>query len=109
MRQRALCAPRSRALMPERAVGDDGAVWARGSAVAADSVEPERRHWIEHFRAALLRKFIVPEEHVSLKLVVRALRLCNYSADSRLGQGAAETAGMFTNGMIRDRASATFI
>jgi hypothetical protein len=74
-----------------------------GGQVAADSVEAERRHWIELFRAALLRKFIVPEEHVSLKLVVRALRLCNYSANSRLAQGAAETAGMFTNGMIRDR------
>ena len=44
-----------------------------------------------------------PDEHVSLKLVVRALRLCNYSADSRLAEGAAEAAGMFTNGMIRDR------
>jgi hypothetical protein len=74
-----------------------------GAQVQADSVEAERRHWVELFRAALLRKFIVPEEHVSLKLVVRALRLCNYSADSRIGEGAAETAGMFTNGMIRDR------
>ena len=58
-----------------------------GGQVAADSVEAERRHWVELFRAALLRKFIVPEEHVSLKLVVRALRLCNYSADSRLSRG----------------------
>jgi hypothetical protein len=74
-----------------------------GGQVAAGTVEAERRHWVELFRAALLRKFIVPEEHVSLKLVVRALRLCNYSGDPRLAEGAAEAAGMFTNGMIRDR------
>ena len=74
-----------------------------GRQVAVDSLEAERRHWVELFRAALLRKFIVPEEHVSLKLVVRALRLCNYSADARIADGAAEAAGLFTNGMIRDR------
>jgi hypothetical protein len=74
-----------------------------GEQAAVDSVEAERRHWIELFRAALLRKFIVPDEHVSLKLVVRALRLCNYSADSRIAEGAAEAATLFTNGMIRDR------
>ncbi len=74
-----------------------------GGQVAVDSVEAERRHWVELFRAALLRKFIVPEEHVSLKLVVRALRLCNYSADARITEGTAEAASLFTNGMIRDR------
>jgi hypothetical protein len=74
-----------------------------GGQVAVDSVEAERRHWVELFRAALLRKFIVPDEHVSLKLVVRALRLCNYSADPRIAEGAAEAASLFTNGMIRDR------
>jgi hypothetical protein len=74
-----------------------------GGQAAVDSLEAERRHWVELFRAALLRKFIVPEEHVSLKLVVRALRLCNYSADARIADGAAEAAGLFTNGMIRDR------
>ncbi len=74
-----------------------------GEQAAVDAVEAERRHWVELFRAALLRKFIVPEEHVSLKLVVRALRLCNYSADSRIAEGAAEAASLFTNGMIRDR------
>lgn len=74
-----------------------------GGQVAVDSAEAERRHWVELFRAALLRKFIVPEEHVSLKLVVRALRLCNYSADARITEGTAEAAGLFTNGMIRDR------
>lgn len=74
-----------------------------GQQAAVDSVGAERGHWVELFRAALLRKFIVPEEHVSLKLVVRALRLCNYSADSRIAEGAAEAASLFTNGMIRDR------
>lgn len=74
-----------------------------GGQVAVDSVEAERWHWVELFRAALLRKFIVPDEHVSLKLVVRALRLCNYSADPRIAEGAAEAASLFTNGMIRDR------
>ncbi|MDF9750730.1 hypothetical protein [Arthrobacter sp. ES3-54] len=74
-----------------------------GGQVAVDSVEAERRHWVELFRAALLRKFIVPEEHVSLKLIVRALRLCNYSADARITEGTAEAASLFTNGMIRDR------
>lgn len=74
-----------------------------GGPDAVESVEAERRHWVELFRAALLRKFIVPEEHVSLKLVVRALRLCNYSADARITEGTAEAAGLFTNGMFRDR------
>ncbi|MFE4230498.1 hypothetical protein ACFRJ8_21700 [Arthrobacter sp. NPDC056886] len=74
-----------------------------GGQAAAGSVEAERRHWVELFRAALLRKFIVPEEHVSLKLVVRALRLCNYSSDARITEGTAEAASLFTNGMIRDR------
>jgi hypothetical protein len=74
-----------------------------GGPVAAGSVEAERRHWLELFRAAQLRKFIVPDEHVSLKLVVRALRLCNYSADSRIAEGAADAARLFTNEMIRDR------
>lgn len=70
---------------------------------AADSAEAERRHWLELFRAALLRKFVVPDEHVSLKLVVRALRMCNYSADSRITEGTAEAGRLFTNEMIRDR------
>ena len=48
-----------------------------GGPVPGNSVEGERRRWVELFRAVLLRKFIVPDEHVSLKLVVRALRLCN--------------------------------
>ena len=74
-----------------------------GDPVPANSVEGERRHWVELFRAVLLRKFIVPDEHVSLKLVVRALRLCNYSADPRLTEGAEEAAALFTDGMIRGR------
>ncbi len=59
-----------------------------GGPVPPDSLEGERRQWVELFRAALLRKFIVRDEHVSLKLVVRALRLCNYAADrsSRTGR-----------------------
>jgi hypothetical protein len=71
-----------------------------------DSVDPaagERTHWIELFRAVLLRKFIVPDEHVSLKLVVRALRLCNYAADARITEGADQAATLFTDGMIRGR------
>ncbi|RKR19736.1 hypothetical protein [Arthrobacter oryzae] len=71
--------------------------------VPVDSVEAERRHWIELFRAVLLRKFIVPDEHVSLKLVVRALRMCNYSADPRLAEGTEAAAALFTNEMIRGR------
>ena len=74
-----------------------------GGPVPMDPVEGERRHWVELFRAALLRKFIVPDEHVSLKLVVRALRLCNYSADPRLTEGTKEAATLFTNEMIRGR------
>jgi hypothetical protein len=74
-----------------------------GEPVPANSVEGERRHWVELFRAVLLRKFIVPDEHVSLKLVVRALRLCNYSADPRLTEGTEEAAALFTGDMIRGR------
>ena len=73
-----------------------------GVPVPVHSAEGERRHWIELFRAVLLRKFIVPDEHVSLKLVVRALRLCNHSADPRLAEGTDEAAGLFTTEMIRD-------
>ena len=60
-----------------------------GGQVAVDSVEAERRHWVELFRAALLRKFIVPEEHVSLKLVVQGpapVQLLGGPPDSR-GRG----------------------
>jgi hypothetical protein len=67
------------------------------------SLDPERRHWVELFRAALLRKFIVRDEHVSLKLVVRALRACNYTADSRLAAGADEVAALFTAEMLQGR------
>src|SRR6478736_209374 len=74
-----------------------------GEPVPANSIEGERRHWVELFRAVLLRKFIVPDEHVSLKLVVRALRLCNYSADPRLAEGTEAAAALFTNEMIRGR------
>lgn len=74
-----------------------------GRQIPADSIERERRHWLELFRAALLRKFIVRDEHVSLKLVVRALRLCNYSADPGLAAGADAVAGLFTAEMVQDR------
>lgn len=74
-----------------------------GGPVPAGSIEGERRHWVELFRAALLRKFIVPGEHVSLKLVVRALRRCNASSDGTLAQGADEVAHMFTAEMTQDR------
>ena len=74
-----------------------------GEPVPGYSVEGERRRWVELFRAVLLRKFIVPDEHVSLKLVVRALRLCNYSADPQLTEGTEEAAALFTNDMIRGR------
>ncbi|MGO4228095.1 hypothetical protein AB4Y72_04405 [Arthrobacter sp. YAF34] len=74
-----------------------------GEPVPGNSVEGERRRWVGLFRAVLLRKFIVPDEHVSLKLVVRALRLCNYSADPRLTEGTEEAAALFTNDMIRGR------
>jgi hypothetical protein len=78
-----------------------------GKPVPPDSVEGERRHWLELFRAALLRKFIVRDEHVSLKLVVRALRLCNYSANPQLAAGADAVAGLFTDEMVQDRRAGT--
>ncbi len=68
-----------------------------------DSPEGERRQWVELFRAALLRKFIVRDEHVSLKLVVRALRLCNHAADRRLAEGTEAVAGLFTAEMVQGR------
>lgn len=74
-----------------------------GEPFPGNTVEGERRRWVELFRAVLLRKFIVPDEHVSLKLVVRALHLCNYSANPRLTEGTEETAALFTNDMIRGR------
>lgn len=70
---------------------------------SAAGTEGERRRWIELFRAALLRKFIVRDEHVSLKLVVRALRLCNYSADPHLAVGADHVVGLFTAEMVQGR------
>ncbi|MDR7081581.1 hypothetical protein J2X01_000858 [Arthrobacter ginsengisoli] len=76
---------------------------ADGGPVPAGSVDGERRHWLELFRAALLRKFIVRDEHVSLKLVVRALRACNHAADRRLAEGADEIAGLFTAEMVQGR------
>jgi hypothetical protein len=78
-----------------------------GAPDAAGSVEAERRHWLELFRAALLRKFIVRDEHVSLKLVVRALRLCNYTADPAVAAGAHAVAGLFTAEMVPDRVAGT--
>ncbi|MET1065501.1 MAG: hypothetical protein ABWX85_11100 [Arthrobacter sp.] len=74
---------------------------------SAEPLEAERRHWLELFRAALLRKFIVRDEHVSLKLVVRALRLCNYTADPRLTDGAEEVAALFTAEMLQGRQHGT--
>ncbi|WP_426976876.1 hypothetical protein ACQCSU_19245 [Pseudarthrobacter sp. O4] len=74
-----------------------------GGPVALNSVEGERRHWVELFRAALLRKFIVRDEHVSLKLVVRALRLCNYTGDRKVVEGAEQVASLFTDEMVGDR------
>lgn len=71
--------------------------------VPPDSPEGERRQWVELFRAALLRKFIVRDEHVSLKLVVRALRLCNHTADRKLADGADAVAGLFTAEMVQGR------
>ncbi len=70
---------------------------------AVHSIEGERRHWIELFRAAMLRKFIVRDEHVSLKLVVRALRLCNYSADPRIADGTQQVVELFTEEMVQGR------
>ena len=74
-----------------------------GGPVLPGSVEGERRQWVELFRAALLRKFIVRDEHVSLKLVVRALRLCNYAADPELALGADAVAALFTAEMVQGR------
>ena len=74
-----------------------------GGPVPPDSLAGERRHWVELFRAALLRKFIVRDEHVSLKLVVRALRLANHTADRKLAEGAEEVANLFTAEMIQGR------
>lgn len=74
-----------------------------GGPAPAGSREGERRQWVELFRAALLRKFIVRDEHVSLKLVVRALRLCNYTADRDLAAGADEVAALFTAEMVQGR------
>ena len=71
--------------------------------VPGDSPEAERRQWVELFRAALLRKFIVRDEHVSLKLVVRALRLCNYAEDRRLAEGTEAVAELFTAEMVQGR------
>ena len=67
-----------------------------GGPEPAGSAEAQRRLWVELFRAALLRKFIVRDEHVSLKLVVRALQRCNYAADTTLRDGAREVAALFT-------------
>ena len=74
-----------------------------GGPVPAGSIEGERRQWVELFRAALLRKFIVRDEHVSLKLVVRALRLCNYAADGGLAAGADAVTALFTAEMVQGR------
>lgn len=70
------------------------------------SIEGERRRWLELFRAALLRKFVVRDEHVSLKLVLRALRRCNYSQDTRVAEGAEAVAGLFTAELVHDRQAA---
>jgi hypothetical protein len=74
-----------------------------GGPAPAGSPEAERRQWVELFRAALLRKFIVRDEHVSLKLVVRALRLCNYTEDRRLAEGTEAVAELFTAEMVQGR------
>ena len=74
-----------------------------GPPVPADTLEAERRQWVELFRAALLRKFIVRDEHVSLKLVVRALRLCNHAADGGLAAGADAVTALFTAEMVQGR------
>lgn len=73
-----------------------------GPPVPRHSLEGERRHWLELFRAALLRKFMVRDEHVSLKLVVRALRLCNFSGNTDVADGADAVALLFTEEMLRD-------
>lgn len=74
-----------------------------GGQVPPDPRELERRQWLELFRAALLRKFIVRDEHVSLKLVVRALRLCNSTGDRALADGADEVVALFTPEMVLGR------
>src|SRR2546426_12339854 len=68
-----------------------------GEPVPPNSIEGERGHWVELFRAALLRKFIVRDEHVSLKLVVRALRLCNHPVDCKVAEGTEAVANLFTD------------
>ncbi|WP_427132779.1 hypothetical protein [Pseudarthrobacter sp. S9] len=78
-----------------------------GEPVPLNSTEGERRHWVELLRAALLRKFIVRDEHVSLKLVVRALRLCNYSVDCKVAEGTDEVTHLFTAEMVQDRQALT--
>lgn len=78
-----------------------------GGPVPPDSPEGERRQWVELFRAALLRKFIVRDEHVSLKLVVRALRLCNFATDRELAEGADAVTALFTAGMVQGRQHVT--
>ena len=75
-------------------------------AVEPHSDEGERRRWLELFRAALLRKFIVRDEHVSLKLVLRALRRCNYSLDPKVAEGTEAVAGLFTAELVHDRQAA---
>lgn len=76
---------------------------ADGEPPPAQSVEGERRQWLAFFRAALLRKFIVRDEHVSLKLVVRALRRCNYSDDPRVVAGTDRIVELFTAEMVQGR------
>ena len=76
---------------------------AAGGPAPAGSSEAERRQWVELFRAALLRKFIVRDEHVSLKLVVRALRLCNYAADRKISEETGAIADLFTAEMLQGR------
>ena len=46
---------------------------------------------------------IVRDEHVSLKLVVRALRVCNPAADGGLAAGADAVTALFTAEMVRGR------
>ena len=82
---------------------DGAALPLKSVALPPDSVEGERRHWVELFRAALLRKFIVRDEHVSLKLVVRALRLCNFPVDRTVAEGTEEVAKLFTAEMVQGR------
>lgn len=67
------------------------------------AVDDEQRRWVDLFRAALLRKFIVRDEHVSLKLVVRALRRCNVSADRQLDESADDIERLFTAEMVQGR------